>query len=65
MDLMSTIIRIAMVIAGIGAINWGLKIYNINAVSMVAGGDSKIETFIYYLVAISGLISVIGSLFPH
>ena len=62
------LIRIAMIIAGIGAINWGLQTFlNINAVKVIAvtAGNSTLENNIYALVATFGVISVIGAFFPH
>jgi len=65
MDFMSVIIRIAMVIAGIGAINWGLSLLKINAVSIIAGGNTTFENIIYAIVAVFGIISVVGAFLPH
>ena len=65
MEFMSILIRIAMVIAGIGAINWGLSLMNINAVKIVTAGNTSIENIVYGIVAVFGVISVIGAFLPH
>ena len=65
MDFMSIFIRIAMIIAGIGAINWGLSLLKINAVSIVAGVDTMAEKMIYGIVAFFGVVSVVGAFLDH
>lgn len=62
----SMLIRIAMIIAGIGAINWGLSLFNnMNLVKIVAAGNSTIENHAYGVIAAFGAISVVGAFIPH
>jgi uncharacterized membrane protein YuzA (DUF378 family) len=65
MESLSIFIRIAMVIAGIGAINWGLSLLKINAVTIITAGNTTYENIIYGIVAFFGLVSVIGAFLPH
>ena len=55
---MSTLTRIALTLAIIGAINWGLiGLFNFDLVATIFGGqDSLISRIIYSLVGFSGLI---------
>lgn len=53
---MKTLNYIALTIAIIGALNWGLiGLFGINLVSMLFGVDSMISRIVYVLVGISGL----------
>ena len=61
---MSAIIMLAVIIACIGAINWGLQaVFNINAVTIVTAGNQQFEKIVYILVGLSGLIALVGTLF--
>ena len=61
---MSAIIMLAVIIACIGAINWGLQsVFNINLVSIVTVGNQTFEKIVYMIVGVSGLIALIGTLF--
>ena len=55
---MSTLTRIALTLAIIGAINWGLiGLFNFDLVATIFGGqDSLLSRIIYSLVGFSGLI---------
>jgi len=53
MDKMSTIDWVAYVLVVIGALNWGLAIFNFNLVELLA--ISWLIKTVYALVALSGL----------
>ena len=62
---METLQKIALVFTIIGAINWGLiGIFDFNLVSTLFSGMSIIETIIYIIVGVCGLINI-GILFSH
>ena len=51
--------KLAMVLAAIGAINWGLVVFGFNAVEMLLGWAGTIVTnLVYIIVAISGIYSL-------
>ncbi len=51
--------KLAMVLAAIGAINWGLVVLNWNAVEMIFGfAGTMVVNAIYVIVAISGIYSL-------
>jgi len=54
---MNTLTKVAVVLANIGAINWGLVAMNFNLVGWLANlvGLPVLATIIYALVGISGL----------
>ncbi len=45
----------AVVLAAIGAINWGLAVFNFNLVNAVLGSIPALETTVYGLVGLAGL----------
>jgi len=47
--------KILILLIVIGAINWGLAIFNINLVTMIFGVGSTMTTIIYALVGLAGL----------
>lgn len=53
--------KIALVIAAIGAINWGLTELGWNAVSKLIGSwaGATIESTIYYIVALCGIWALV------
>lgn len=61
---MSTLIKTLVVIAIIGAINWGLiGFFNFNLVDAIFGGGASEETsplsrFIYAIVGLAGLVAL-------
>lgn len=60
---MKMLYYVALTIAVIGAVNWGLiGFFNFNLVSALFGVDSLISRIVYMLVGISG-ICILG-LFP-
>lgn len=62
---METFQKIALVITIIGAVNWGLiGLFNFNLVELIFGSMPFIESLIYSLVGICGLINI-GILFSH
>ena len=55
---MNTIYKVALAMAIIGPINWGMVgIFNVNLVSLLFGVDTFLTNFVYALVGICGLIS--------
>jgi len=58
---MKVIEKIALVIAAIGAINWGLAELGWNAISKLIGSwaGATIESIIYYVVALCGIWALI------
>jgi uncharacterized membrane protein YuzA (DUF378 family) len=57
------ICKIAVLLGGIGALNWGLvALLNLNLVEKLLGGMPAVAKIVYILVGISGLM-LIGSLF--
>ena len=65
---MEMVQTIAIVLAAVGALNWGLVgLFKFDLVALIAGGlkfgDVNLPSrIIYVLVAIAGIISVIGLL---
>jgi uncharacterized membrane protein YuzA (DUF378 family) len=61
---MSVVQNIAIILAAVGALNWGLVgLFKFDLVAMIAGGKSfgevnLLSRVIYILVAISGVIAV-------
>ncbi|MET3576939.1 DUF378 domain-containing protein [Bhargavaea ullalensis] len=62
---METARKIALAIAIIGALNWGLEaLLGFDIVADLAGGrDGGIARFLYGLIALAGIVSL-GYLFP-
>lgn len=48
--------KVALVLAAIGAINWGLATLNFNVVELIFGGFSA---YIYYIVALCGIYALV------
>jgi len=56
---MHTLYKVALVIATIGAINWGLVgIFDFNLVEYLFGDGTLLTRIVYILVFISGLIQL-------
>lgn len=56
---MHTLYKVALVIATIGCINWGLVgIFNFNLVEYLFGDETLLTRIVYILVLISGLIQL-------
>lgn len=51
--------KTALVLAAIGAINWGLTELNFNLVNKLLGSIPTLETIVYYIVAISGIFALV------
>lgn len=58
---MNTLTKVAIVLANIGAINWGLDAMNLNVVDWLASLVSLpvLATIIYALVGISGVYCLV------
>jgi len=65
---MEMVQTIAIILAAVGALNWGLVgLFKFDLVALIAGGlkfgdVNALSRIIYVLVAIAGIISVIGLL---
>ena len=56
---MNTLYKIALGIAIVGCLNWGLVgIFNFNLVEFLFGNATVLTRFVYNLVFISGLITL-------
>jgi len=52
--------KTAIVLANIGAINWGLNELNFNLVDKLIGSWSPMTaTIVYYVIAICGLVALV------
>lgn len=47
--------KTAIILANIGAINWGLTIFDFNLVNVLVGSWPIVEKIVYALVAIGGI----------
>jgi len=53
------ICKIAILLAGIGALNWGLvALFNLNLVTKLLGEMTTASKGVYILVGLSGIISI-------
>ena len=56
---MNILYKVALSIAIVGAINWGLiGLFNVNLVTLLFGVDSMLTNIVYILVCICGLICI-------
>lgn len=51
--------KTALVLAAIGAINWGLTELGFNLVNLILGSVGWLEALVYYLVGLSGIYALI------
>jgi len=51
--------KVALVLAAIGAINWGLTELNFNVVNLIFGGIPTLESIIYYVVGLCGIYALV------
>ena len=51
--------KVILVIAAIGAINWGLTALGYNIVSLIVGTWPIIESIVYYIIALCGIWALI------
>jgi uncharacterized membrane protein YuzA (DUF378 family) len=53
--------KVAIILAAIGAINWGLAELGFNAVSVLIGSwaGATIESIVYYLVGLCGIYALV------
>ena len=56
---MDILTKIAVILANIGAINWGLAVFNVNLVTLILGAVPILVTIVYALVGLSGLYCLI------
>jgi uncharacterized membrane protein YuzA (DUF378 family) len=52
---MDTLTKVAIVLANIGALNWGLAVFNLNLVTLLLGAWPVVVKIVYALVGISGI----------
>lgn len=57
----STIEKIALILAAIGAINWGLDALGYNIVNLILGSLPTIESIVYYIVGLCGIYALINA----
>lgn len=55
MDQLFTVAKILLIIGGI---NWGLTAFGYNVVNMIFGSIPVLETIVYVLVGLSGLLEI-------
>lgn len=64
---MTTLFKVSIVVAAIGAVNWYTSILGTNVVSSVLGTEqhkaymTKTEKFVYLIVGIAGVIVLYGA----
>ena len=51
--------KTALVLAAIGAINWGLAELNFNVVEIILGSIPTVEAIVYYLVGLCGIYALV------
>ena len=51
--------KTALVLAAIGAINWGLAELNFNIVNLIVGAWPTVESIVYYLVGLCGIYALV------
>ena len=51
--------KVALILAAIGAINWGLTALDFNLVNLILGTIPTLETIVYYLVGLCGIYALI------
>ena len=56
---MDGLTKTAVILANIGAINWGLDTLGYNVVDMILGAGSTLAMVVYYLVAVSGIYALV------
>lgn len=54
--------KTALILAAIGAINWGLTALNFNLVNLIVGAWPMVETIVYILVGLSGIYALIKAI---
>ena len=55
----SIIEKIALILAAIGAINWGLAELGFNLVNIILGSIPTLESIVYYIVGLCGIWALI------
>lgn len=51
--------KTAMVLAAIGAINWGLVAFDFNLVSLLVGSWPTVEMIVYVIVGLCGIWALV------
>jgi len=52
--------KLAILVAAVGAINWATSAFKFNLVNMLVGTIPAVETGIYVIVGIAGVISLLA-----
>jgi uncharacterized membrane protein YuzA (DUF378 family) len=53
--------KTALVLAAIGAINWGLVAFNFNLVNLLVGSWPTVEMVVYVIVGLCGIYALISA----
>ena len=53
--------RVALILAAIGALNWGLATLDWNLVSLLLGSWPVVENIVYWVVAVAGAWTIYGA----
>lgn len=51
--------KTAMILAAIGAINWGLAELGFNLVNLIFGTWAVVESIVYYIIALCGIWALV------
>lgn len=51
--------KLALIIAAIGAINWGLAELNFNLVTLIFGTWPTVAMIVYYIIALCGIWALV------
>ena len=54
----NTLDWIALILVIVGAINWGLAVFNLNLVNLIFGSLAWLEKTVYGLVGLAGLYTI-------
>ena len=54
-----TVDKIAMILAAIGAINWGLHAFDYGLVDMIFGAGSPVAMILYVVIGLSGIWALV------
>jgi len=56
---------VALVVSAIGALNWGTAELGYNLVNMLFGSFPNVESAIYYVVGVSGLVTLYSAVMDY
>jgi uncharacterized membrane protein YuzA (DUF378 family) len=52
--------KLALVLAAVGAINWGLAELGFNVVNLLLGSIPVLESIVYYVVGLCGIYALVA-----